>query len=181
MISKIQKLGYKVEASAPCDSSSLLSYKQYWCNEQAKSFVLHFPQTPVNVKKIKVNLSTDVFPVSWEIQISKNGQNYETLKSSTEAFCESKCQVNHNTKNIYCSKSYQRIFDISTRSDQQASYVKFLLIKNTWYENTYYDKVINFYGFELLGDFYVKYKRCTLSKQSRLNTNIILYLIINRK
>ena len=176
MISKIQKLGYKVETNAPCDSSGLLSYSKYYCNEQEKSFVLHFPQTPVNVKKIKVKLSTDVFPVSWEIQISKDDQNYETLKSSTETFCESKYQENYVTKSFKCSISYQRIFDISTRSDQQANYVKFLMKENTWYEeDTYYDKVINFYGFELLGDFYVKYRRCTLSKQSKLSTNILMY------
>ena len=177
MISKIQKLGYKVEASALCDSSPLLSYKKYYCVKQGNYFVLHFPQTPVNVKRIKVNLSYDVFPVSWEIQISKDGQNYETLKSSTEAFCEEKYQINYNTKSYRCSKAYQRIIDISRRDDQQAIYVKFLMNENTWYEDTiYYHNLMTFYGFELLGDFYVKYSRCTLAKQSKLNTNILMYL-----
>ena len=72
MISKTQRLGYNVEVFASCKSENLLSYKSFYSYCDSSSFprneiLIYFPHTLVNVKKIKIRTSTDVFPENWEV------------------------------------------------------------------------------------------------------------------
>ena len=187
MIGRAQKLGYKVKVYAPGNPNALLKYGQYYYSfvnaetkNNEKEIIFHFPETPVNVKKLKVKTSVDVFPNSWEIQISKDNETYETLKQSNEPFCKKEYQTNATTSNkVICSIQDVNAFEISNKKDQYANFVKFVLISNTHYdESMFYSCLMTFYGFELIGDLYVKYKHCSHRRKCFINKNLMFVLLI---
>ena len=184
MIAKAQKLRHKVIVYATGNSESLLKYNDFYysyennAKNNNKEIIFHFPETPVNVKKLKVKAAKDVFPDKWEIQISEDNKIYETLKQSNEPFCKEKYKVSVNEKSFACSVMDTNIFEISNREDQHAHFVKFVMLSNTYLENDYYMNLITFYGFELIGDLYVKYKHCSHQRKSFINNFLLFFSLL---
>ena len=180
MIRRAQNLGYKVNVYAPGNSEALLKYGtiyySYVNDEKSynKEIVFHFPESPVNVKKLKVTVREDIFVNNWEIKVSKDNETYETLKHSNEPFCKEKYTV-ASGKRFGCSTKDTNIFNISNREDQHAYFVKFVMISNTWNEaGGHYENLMTFLGFELIGDLYVKYRMCACQKKYQISKCFIL-------
>ena len=177
MISQLQKLNYIVNISAPCDGTPILKRQAYYCNEPSKKFTLFFPQVTVNVHKVLITTGKDVYPVSWQIKISKSGQTFQTLKESNEPTCRKENQAPYYSRSTYCTASQSEVFDISTRNDQHAKYVKFSMLSNTYHESSSYTSLIYFVGFDLIGNFFDPNKNHTL-KMHVLNAKSFIYALI---
>ena len=185
MIRRAQKLGYKVNVYAPGNSEVLLKYgneNRYYSyvnseKTENKEIIFHFPESPVNVKKIKIETAFDVFPNKWEIQISRDNETYESLKQSNEPFCKKEYTVDYFEKSYACSIADENIFVVSRREDQHAYFVKFVMISNTYYDSSNYANLITLFGFELIGDLYIKFKPCSFQKKSFINHYLFIFVL----
>ena len=178
LISKIQKLNYPFFCYGPGNVSQLLQWGLHYYSilntsinyeEQSTEFIIHFPYTPVFIHKVTIKVRPDVFPTKWALSVSSDNDTYTPIIDSEQPLCKYQYQNDDDPVRTLCTEYDENTIEADTTNQPHSSYfIKFKLIENTYHANNtinkIYQKLINFAGYELTGEFFIRFKHHSFSK-----------------
>ena len=175
LISKIQKLNYPIFCYGPGNVSQLLQWGlQYYSilntsinyEEQSTEFIIHFPFTPVFIHKVTTKVRMDVFPTKWALSVSSDNDTYTPIIDSQQPLCKYQYQNDDDPARTLCTEYDENTIEADKINQPHSSYfVKFKLLENSYHSDAIkiYQKLIVFLGYELTGEFFIRFKHHSLS------------------
>ena len=145
-------------------------------NSQRGFFILHFKNSRVHINSYKLKAGDDVFPIQWNLTVSNDNRTWKAISEVNEPLCSEQNWTSPDETKNFCKYFEEKTFPANHRGYH--SYVKFTLIKNSYYYNNSWKCYINLYGFELNGDFMSSSRLCTIMNRRNTDTNKLIFQII---
>ena len=140
--------------------------------------IFHFPFHPIKIKNYKIRTAIDVFPVEWKIFSSNTGQNddWEEIAYENKDTCPKNHQFSNTQNQIMCDDYIVNSFQIS-KPTKYAQYIKFSMLRNSFYDNNKWIYLLHITGIDFGGDCVL----ITNSKLFQISHSVLAFLCIINK
>ena len=143
-------------------------------------FTFYFKDSSVRVDSYDIiSFDGDVYPTNWTLSVSDDNKNWIEIDRKDQPLCNpSYIEYKQIEKRYLCALKETFHFTLSAKRNEFYKYVKFQMLKNSYYSvDNWYDQ-FTFYGFELNGNFFVPYKGIPTCKCHKINLIKLSSLII---
>ena len=160
---------YQIEAFGYRNTKDILTYGKAYSSRNSETeeglrnnFTLMFKRAVVHIDSYDMRSPVSyVFPESWYLQVSNDNETWLNISVNDEPLCNKTFQPDYSR--IHCNGIQERRYETINNAGY-FSFVKFVLVKNSFLLNKSWLDRIAFSGFELNGDYYLK-NDCLCSKQ----------------
>ena len=121
----------------------------------------------------------DVYPTNWTLSVSNDNIEWKTIDIKNQPLCDENSIIDYEDYRKFCMKKERFHFTLTSPISEYFYFVKFHMIKNSYFANNNWRDLIKIDGFELNGDFLGSYGKLPTCKNHCASRNsVLLYLFI---
>ena len=142
-------------------------------------FIVHFKRHFVHIDSYDtLSYKDEIFPTKWNISVSDDNDTWRVIDHNEEPMCSDANKYLKDDTKYFCNTNEQKNHVVSYSG--YFSFVKFILIENSFMSPSKWQNAIMFSGFELNGYFVLdkgityKFQKCVIHTRFHIIVSILL-------